>query len=321
MKDYLEKALEIYEDVTEWRRHIHQNPELSFQEYETSDYVEKLLRSFGYEPRRVGGTGLVAELAGTRGKGPTIALRADMDALPGEERTHLPYASRKPNVMHSCGHDVHTAILLGVAALLPKLKDRFFGNVKFFFQPAEEGLGGAKTFVEAGELNGVSGVAALHVMSDYEVGSIALKRGVALAATDRLSIRVKGCDAHGAQPHRGVDAVVLASHIVVALQSLVSRTISPLDSAVVTIGKMHGGLAPNIIAPEMILEGTLRTLSRQTRSVLLARMEDIICGIAKNMGGEASLEVIDGTPPRAFSSNSFQPLDDSRENVQSQSFG
>lgn len=296
---FLALAREIQNDVVSWRRQIHENPELAFQEFETADFIESLLKDFGLPMHRVGATGLVATIEGTLAdnNAKTIALRADMDALPGEELSGLPFASKNKGVIHSCGHDVHSAVLLGVARLLPRFKDRFSGKLKLFFQPAEEILGGAKTFVEAGELDDVDGVAALHVMTDYEVGSIAYRRGVSLAASDQFRLVIKGKSSHGAQPHRGVDAIVIASQIIGALQSLVSRTLPPLDSAVVTIGKIQGGVAPNVIADEVILDGTLRTLSNETRKLFMKKIESLVCGIASSLGGEGAVEFLQGSPP------------------------
>lgn len=295
--DFFAKAEAVEQDVIAWRRRFHENPELGFEEYETSAFIIEKLQEFGYSPRCIGKTGVVAELAGGKGPGMTLALRADIDALPGEEKTNLPFASKKPGVMHSCGHDAHGAILLGVAKVLAECKDAFAGKIKFFFQPAEELLGGAKSFVEAGELDDVDGLAALHVMTDFEVGHIGCREGVILAAADTFSITVSGKAAHGAWPHRGNDAIVAASAIVTALQTVTSRTISPLDSVVLTIGKVEAGFAPNVIAADATLRGTLRSLKNDTRDTVIARMHEIVENTARAHGCEASLEVVQGTPP------------------------
>lgn len=289
------KALEA--DVISWRRHFHENPETAFQERETAAYVIERLKQAGYAPRCIGETGVVAELFGGKGPGGTIGLRADMDALPGEEKTGLPFASKKPGAVHSCGHDAHTAILLGAAHLLARHKDHFAGRVKFFFQPAEEVLGGAKTFVDAGELDDVDGVAALHVMTDLETGVIGCRKGVSLGATDSFSVSIKGKSAHGSQPHRGNDAIVAAAAMITAFQAIVSRSVPPLDSAVITVGKVAGGFARNVIAESAVLEGTLRSLKRETRELVLFRLRDIVEHTAAAHGVAASLEVVEGTPP------------------------
>lgn len=295
--DFMQCAKSVEHDVIAWRRRIHEYPEIAFQEYKTAAFVHETLASFGYSPRRVGETGVVAELVGAKGAGKTIGLRADMDALPGEEKTGLPFASKNPGVMHACGHDAHTAVLLGVARVLAEHKDNFTGSVKFFFQPAEETLGGAKTFVDAGELDGVDGVAALHVMTDLETGSIGCRKGASLAASDAFDVVVSGKAAHGAQPQRGADAVVAAAHIVAALQSVVSRSVSPLDSTVVTIGKIRGGVVRNAIAETARLEGTIRNLKSDTRESVIARMREIVSHTAASFGAHAVLEIEDGTPP------------------------
>lgn len=296
-RNFLAKAEAVEQDVIAWRRRFHENPELGFEERETAAFILRKLREFGYAPRCIGETGVAADLVGSKGPGRTIALRADIDALPGEEKTGLPFASKKPGVMHSCGHDAHAAILLGVAKILADEKDSFAGKIKFFFQPAEETLGGAQSFIDAGELDDVDGVAALHVMTDLEVGQVGCRKGVSMASADTLTITVSGKAAHGAQPHRGRDAIVAAAHIITALQALVARTVSPLDSAVITIGQIQGGFAPNVIPAEATLRGTLRTLSRETRLEMLEKIHTVTELTARSFGCEASLDVTEGTPP------------------------
>ncbi|MDR3073568.1 MAG: amidohydrolase [Deltaproteobacteria bacterium] len=297
MTDFLNEARSIEAEVIAWRRRFHENPELGFQEHETAAFVLQTLREFGYAPRRVGGTGVVAELAGGQGPGRVIGLRADMDALPGEEKTNLPFASRKEGRMHSCGHDAHTAILLGVAKLLAPRANEFAGKLKFFFQPAEEVLGGAKIFVDAGELDNLDGLAALHVMTDLETGVIGCRKGVSLAATDTFSITVSGKGAHGSQPHRGVDAIVAAAHMITALQTIASRVVAPLDSTVVTIGKITGGVAHNTIPDQVIMKGTLRNLQSGTREAVIKRLGEIVAHTAASLGVAATCEITDGSPP------------------------
>lgn len=299
--DFLAKAETVEQDVIAWRRRFHENPELAFEEHETAAFIVEKLKEFGYAPRCIGETGVVAELVGEKATGRpaamTLGLRADIDALPGEEKTNLPFASKKPGIMHSCGHDAHGAMLLGVAKVLAECKDSFAGKIKFFFQPAEEVLGGAKTFVDAGELDDVDSLAALHVMTDLEVGHVGCRKGVSLAATDTFTVTVSGKAAHGAQPHRGSDAIVTAAAIVSALQTVVSRTVSPLDSVVLTIGKIEGGFAPNAIPANAALRGTLRSLKSETRETVVARMREVVENTAKAFGCEASIEVVRGTPP------------------------
>jgi len=292
---YLALAKAIEPDIIRWRRQFHANPEVAFQEYETAAYVMKTLRGFGYSPRIVGETGVVAELEG-RGPGKTLGLRADMDALPGTETTNLPFASCKPGVIHSCGHDAHTAILLGAAKILAEKKDSFSGKIKFLFQPAEENLGGAKLFAAAGELDGLDAFAALHVSTELETGTISSRKGPSTAASDTFTITVTGRAAHGAYPHMGVDAVVVAAHIITALQSFVARSVSPLDSTVITVGKLTAGDTFNVIAEQAVLEGTLRTLKPETRELALMRIRSIAENAAAMFGATVVFEVFEGVP-------------------------
>lgn len=289
-------ATAVADDVIAWRRRFHANPEVAFQERETAAFVTEKLRDFGYTPEYVGATGVMAVLQGAR-SGKTLGLRADMDALPGTESTDLPFASRKPGVMHACGHDAHTAILLGVAKIMAEHKDALAGRIKFFFQPAEEPLAGARTFTAAGKLDDVDGLAALHVMTNLETGTIGTRAGVLMAASDTFTITVTGKASHGAEPHHGIDAILIASHIVTALQSFVSRNVGPLDSAVITIGKITGGVAFNVIAEQVVLEGTLRTLKTETREKAFARIRAVIDHTTAMFGGEARLTLFEGSPP------------------------
>lgn len=295
--DFYSEAKAVEKDVIAWRRRIHENPELAFVEHETAAFITEKLHEFGYAPRCVGETGVVAVLEGKKGFGAAIGLRADIDALPGEECTGLPFASKKPGVMHSCGHDAHTAILLGVAKVLKQHENEIAGRIKFLFQPAEERLGGAKEFVREGELDGLDGVAALHVMTDLETGFIALRKGPALAASDRFVITVTGKSCHGAQPHRGADAILAAGHVITALQSIAARNVSPVDPVVVTIGTIQGGVASNVIPGSVVMEGTIRTLLPGTRTLVHERIRAVAEHAASALGAEASVEIIEGTPP------------------------
>ncbi|WP_051318065.1 M20 metallopeptidase family protein [Cohnella thermotolerans] len=256
------------------RRHIHQNPELGHQEFETAKLAAGFLTGLGLEVQTgVGGTGVIGLLRGVQ-EGPTIAIRADMDALPIVEKTGLPYASVREGVMHACGHDVHTAILLGTAAALNEYRDRLRGTVKFIFQPAEEVSGGAPYLIEAGLLRNpdVDAIIALHVWPDLPAGTIGLRKGALLAAADSFDIRVTGKGGHAAYPHRTVDPVPIAAQIVTALQSIVSRNVSPLDSAVISITKLQSNSnAYNVIASEVRLGGTIRTHSKEIREAIPAQ--------------------------------------------------
>lgn len=293
-------------DVTRlltWRRHLHAEPELSFEERDTQAYVQKILRDLGYrDVREVGGTGLVATIG--RGEDPRVLLvRADMDALPVEEQSGLPFASRRPGVMHACGHDCHTASLLAVAARLAEHASDIPGTVLLCFQPGEEVGQGATRMIEAGLLDGrwrgvdapplrVDRALGLHVWSGLPVGTISCAVGPVMAAVDDFEIRVRGKGGHGALPHHTRDAIVAACGVVQALQAIASRRADPLDPVVVTVGTFHGGTAPNVIAEEVILTGTARSYSKELAASLPEWVQTAASSAAASYGCEASTEYI-----------------------------
>ena len=277
--------------LIEDRRYFHQHPELAFQEENTARVVAQRLRELGLEVRTgVGRTGVVGVLRGGR-PGRTVLLRADMDALPIEEENDVPYRSQNPGVMHACGHDAHTAILLGVATILAGMREEIAGNVTFAFQPAEEIVSGAKEMIEAGAMADppVDACFGLHVWQNLPVGVIGVRSGPLMAAGDAFRAVIRGRSAHAAEPHRGIDATLIASQTVVALQSLVSREVSPLESAVVTVGQLHAGTASNIIASHAELAGTVRTFDKEVRRHLSERVPALIRSIAEAMGAEAEV--------------------------------
>ncbi|GAB1155111.1 amidohydrolase [Paenibacillus sp. PvP094] len=282
------------------RRQIHENPELGHQEFETAKLVAEFLQEAGLEVQTgVGGTGVVGLLKG-RKEGRTIGIRADMDALPIEEKTGLPYASVREGVMHACGHDVHTAILLGTAAALSEHRDELEGTVKFIFQPAEEVRGGATDLIEEGVLHNpnVDAIIALHVWPDLPAGQIGLRKGAMLAAADAFDIRVTGKGGHAAYPHRTVDPVIIAAQIITALQTVVSRNLSPLDSSVISITKLQSNSqAYNVIAGEVQLRGTIRTHHPDTREAVPLYMKRLIETIAEGFGGSAEFLYYRGGSP------------------------
>ncbi len=295
--DLLADARALDATLLHWRRHLHAHPELSGHEANTASYVAAALREMGLEPRaRVGGMyGLTVDL-GPAG-GPCVALRADMDALPIQEQTGLPYASRTPGVMHACGHDAHTAMLLGAARLLSARRGELARPVRLIFQPAEEQPpGGAKPMIDAGVLDGVERVYGLHIWSEMPVGTLGTRAGVFMASTDELDIVIRGRGGHAAMPQQCVDPIVAASQVVVALQSITSRSIAMTDSAVVSITQFNGGTASNIIPEEVRLAGTVRTLSEATRAAVLRRLREIVEGVARAHGAEARVEVGAGYP-------------------------
>ena len=275
------------------RRALHQEPELAFKETRTAARVAAFLADGGLDVRGgVGGTGIVATVDG--GPGPTVLLRVDMDALPIQEQGTAEYASRNPGLMHACGHDGHTAIGAAAARILARRRPR--GRVRIVFQPAEEGEGGAQAVVADGVMEGVDRVLGIHLWNELPVGTLGVKPGPLMAAVDRLRIVVHGRGGHGAKPHRAADPVVAAAHVVIALQTLVSREVSPVQPAVLTIGSMHGGEAFNVIPEEVTLTGTLRSFDAELRRSLPERVSRIASGVAGGLQCRAEVEVKPGNP-------------------------
>ena len=279
------------------RRDIHKNPELSFQEYRTSELVANRLEHYDIKvEKNIGKTGVVGTLVGHK-KGKTIAFRADMDALPIQETSDVSYKSINDGIMHACGHDAHTAILLGAAEVLSKHKKNINGNIKFIFQPAEEGYGGAQFMINDGAIDNVDEIYGLHVWNYQKSGTVGVKSGPVMAAADLFTIKIQGIGGHGAAPQGTVDCIVVASYLVQALQTIVSRNTNPLDSTVVTVGQMNGGYNFNVIADQVILKGTTRAYTEQNRQLIKNRMQKIITGIGKTFNAKIKLEYKDGYPP------------------------
>lgn len=282
-------------DLVARRRHFHQHPELSFEERETASEIAAHLRALGYEVEEgVGGgysvVGLVHGTAAGAEQGKTLAVRADIDALPVTELGEREYASQHPGVMHACGHDAHIAIAMTLAELLAARRDQLRGTVKLLFQPSEERAAGAEPMVNAGVMRGVDAVIGLHVWSGQPVGSVIVQPGPFFASADELHLTVRGRGGHGAMPHLNVDPVVVTAQIITALQTLVSREIDPLHTAVVTFGSIHGGTASNVVADEVVLAGTLRTYDPADREHLLRRIGEVTHGIASSLRAEAVFE-------------------------------
>ncbi len=281
------------------RRAIHQSPELAFEETQTAALVAGRLQALGCSVQTgVGGTGVVGLLQGAR-PGRTVLLRADMDALPIDERGEAPYVSQHPGVMHACGHDGHTAVLLGAARMLAGRRQDFAGAVKFMFQPAEEGGAGALRMIEQGLLDNpkVDAAFALHVDPLRYAGEIATRVGPTMAAADRFELTVFGTGGHAARPHLAVDPVVVAAHIITALQTLVSREVDPADPAVLTIGSLTAGNAFNVIPDTVVLKGTARSYSPAVRDLLERRMGQVASGIAQAMRAQTRLDYERLYPP------------------------
>lgn len=294
IKHLTEKHLD---SVIAVRRDIHQYPELGMEEERTSELVALELEKLGLPVQRnIGNTGVVAILEGKPG-GKTLLLRADMDALPIQEATDLPFKSKKPGLMHACGHDVHTSILLGVAKVLTEAKDLVNGTIKFVFQPAEEAnpTGGARYMIEDGVLENpsVDAAMALHVW-DNDLGTVGIRKGTMMARSDRLYIKVKGKSSHASQPQKGVDAIVAAAQIISALQTVISRNVDPMDSAVITLGTIHGGSRYNVLCDEVTLEGTVRIFDDAVARLIPQRIHSVVEGIAAAMGCEAETEYVSG---------------------------
>lgn len=282
-------------DLVARRRHFHQQPELSLEERETAAAIAAHLRGLDFEVEEGvgGGYSVVGLLRGTAEgaeRGKTLAVRADIDALPVAELGEKEYISRRPGVMHACGHDGHIAIGMALAEVLAARRDQLRGTVKFLFQPAEERAAGAEPMVNAGVMRGVDAVIGLHLWSEREAGTIAVQAGPFFASADELHLTVRGRGGHGAMPHLNVDPVVVTAQIISALQTLVSREINPLHGAVVTFGSIHGGTASNVIADEVTLMGTLRTYDPADREHLLRRIGEVARGVATSLRAEADFE-------------------------------
>jgi amidohydrolase len=299
----------LSEAVIDLRRRLHQWPELGFQELRTSSLIAQQLATLGIEVKTgIAKTGVLGVLPG-KGPGKTVLLRADIDGLPIEEASGAPYASQNHGVMHACGHDGHTAILLSVAELLAQHRQQFSGTVKFAFQPAEElPPGGAKGMIEEGVLEHpkVDAVFGLHLWNGLPIGKIGVEAGPIMASVDRFDVVIKGVGSHGAYPHAGVDPVVVGSHVVAALQTVVSREVPPLAPVVVTVGKFHSGTAFNVIPSHAALSGTVRTVDARTRQEMPARLERIVRGVAMAMRAEYTFNYEFGYPVTVNDTNMAQ---------------
>ncbi len=293
---------EIEPEVISCWKHLHQNPELSMKEYNTSRFIEHeiLSKTTVNAIRKIGETGLLVAIKGNKpGDGGTMLLRGDMDALPVTEATGLPYASQVDGVMHACGHDVHTSILLAVVRIIDKLKDTFSGTLYCFFQPGEEILAGAKLLLEDKDVpfNEIDGVAALHVSPEIPSGTIGIRRGPILAAPDKLEITIKGKQGHAAHPDTVRDPITAAAQLIMALQTLVSRDTSATDSSVVSFGTIHAGKTSNIIPDKLELTGTVRTINPDTRKMMHERIKAVCEGVSRTTRTEISPTIHTGPPP------------------------
>ena len=286
---------ELFEWIVELRRTFHQNPELGFKEEKTSEYICSILKKLKIKFKKgVAQTGVVAKLV-TDEKKPTVALRADMDALPITEETGLPFTSQNQGVMHACGHDGHMAMLLGAAALLKENPPE--GNVVFIFQPAEEGDGGAKPMIEEGVLENVDMIFGGHIERSHRVGEIGIKRGVHTAFTDAFEIRVTGEGGHAARPHETIDAVIIASRIVLNIQTIISREIDPIQPAVITIGYVRAGSVNNAVAEKAVLKGTIRTTDESVRTQINDKIRKMTSSLSIHYDADIKVSFKPGYPP------------------------
>ncbi|YAI81256.1 MAG: M20 family metallopeptidase [cyanobacterium endosymbiont of Rhopalodia sterrenbergii] len=287
----------LFPRLLEIRRHFHAHPELSGQEYQTAAYVADVLSSCGiHVHKNIGKTGVVGNLNGNGTDPRLLAIRTDMDALPIDEQTNLKFASCKPGIMHACGHDVHTTVGLGTAMVLSQLAEQLPGNVRFLFQPAEEIAQGASWMLQDGAMHDVDAIFGLHVFPYLKAGSVGIRYGALTAAADDIEIFIQGESGHGARPHKAIDAIWIASQVITTLQQAISRTQNPLHPVVLTIGQINGGRAPNIIADQVRMSGTVRSLHPDTRANLPQWIEKIVANVCNTYRAQYEIDYRQGVP-------------------------
>lgn len=299
MINFKEEAMAIKEQLIAIRRDFHQHPEIGFELPRTSKVIKDYLNDLGIPYTETAKTGICGIIKGTKeGNNKVVALRGDMDALPIQDQKKCEFSSKEPGKMHACGHDAHMTILMGAAKLLNNHKDEFSGTVKLFFEPAEETTGGAPLMIEDGVLDNpnVDAVFGLHVDEATKIGTIKVKKGVVNAASNPFTIKITAQGGHGAYPDTTVDPVVIASHMVIALQTIVSREISPVNPAVVTVGTIHAGTAQNIIPGEATLSGIIRTMTKEDRAFAIERLKEIVNGVAAMSRAKAEITIEESYP-------------------------
>ncbi|MDU4936867.1 MAG: M20 family metallopeptidase [Clostridium sp.] len=299
MITFLEEANRIKDELITIRRDLHEHPELGFEEKRTSEKIKEFLTKEGITYVEVAKTGVCGIIKGEKkDNNRVIGLRADMDALPIQDKKVCSYSSKIPGKMHACGHDAHTTILLGVARILNKNKRLFGGCVKLFFEPAEETIGGAPFMIKEGVLENptVDAIVGLHVTEDLDYGKIRIKSDVVNAASNPYKIKIKGRGGHGAAPHTTIDPIVIASNVVMALQTIVSREIAPVNPSVITVGSINGGTAQNVIPEEVEITGIIRTLTKEDREYVVRRFKELVTGICRGMRGECDIYIEEGYP-------------------------
>ncbi|NOW06586.1 amidohydrolase [Clostridium beijerinckii] len=286
----------LNDELIEVYRKLHENPELSNEEYKTTQLIKDLLKRADIDILDLPlDTGLVAQVKGNP-NGPVVAIRCDIDALPIKEETSLCYKSKVDGMMHACGHDFHMAVILGAAYLVKKHQGSLIGTVKFIFQPGEESADGAKKILETGALDDVDAIFGIHNVSDSEVGIVGIKTGAMTAAVDRFEINITGIGSHAAKPEKGIDPIIIASNIVTSLQTIISRNIGPIEKALLSVTHIEGGNTWNVIPESAYLEGTVRTLDENIRQLIAKRMNEMVSGIAQSFGGSAELIWHSGSP-------------------------
>ncbi len=297
------RVADLHPEITAWRRDIHQHPELLYDVHRTAAFVADRLREFGCDEvaTGLGKTGVVGVIKGKKAAGngdiKVIGLRADMDALPIEEATDLPYASKTPGKMHACGHDGHTAMLLGAARYLAETRN-FAGDAVVIFQPAEEGGAGADAMIKDGLMDrfGIEQVYGMHNGPGIPIGAFAIRSGPIMAATDELNITIKGHGGHASRPHKCIDSVLVGAQLITALQQIVARNVDPLESAVISVCEFHAGTARNVIPQTADLRGTIRTLTPETRELVTRRIGEVTAGVAQMTGATIDLDIKRGYP-------------------------
>ncbi len=287
----------IIDEAVDFRRRLHQNPELSQKEYETTKLIEAELSKRGIKSSRQGlETGIIGTIEG-KNPGKTLVLRADIDALPVSEGTNLGFKSQNPGIAHACGHDIHASVLLGTAMVLSDMTDKLSGRVKFIFQPAEETMHGARSVIASGALKNADAIIGCHCWPDIPAGTIGTRRGPLMAASDKVTLTVKGKGGHAAHPHKCVDPIVVSAYLITQIQTIISRTLGPLDSNVITFGQIQGGTAPNIIPNEVVLKGTIRSVNPESRENIHSQIKKMVEGSAIAMNAACSVAIEKGTPP------------------------
>ncbi|GAB6169448.1 M20 family metallopeptidase [Clostridium carnis] len=298
--NFKEEAISILEELVTLRRELHKHPEIGMEEFETSKLIKSFLDNEKIPYKEFAKTGVCGIIKGIKGNNSnkTIALRADIDGLPMDDKKTCSYSSKIKGRMHACGHDAHTTILLGTAKLLNKNKHLFDGNIKLIFEPAEETVGGARFMIEEGVLEDpkVDCICGLHVEETLECGTIMIKDGVVNAASNPFNITINGSGGHGAYPHTTIDPIVIASHVVLAIQSIISREIDPSNPALITVGSIHGGTAQNIIPDEVKISGIIRTMSKEDRVFAKKRLEEVVIDICKSFRGSCEIDIEESYP-------------------------